>query len=131
MADEPDANISAEPSAEQTTVRGAIATSIYASRKVMHHAVSERELRSVSLMNTGVTAFCSIASFLFAIALSIWIGVIISDKVNDVGEMLAIVVAPILVVLALFFYACGARCWMAREDEIEDIIGDGNIKGEG
>lgn len=104
------------------TDTGAIVNPLYARRDVMHYAVTDHELRSVSFYNTLMAIFASIGSFLLAVALSIWIGAVLeSGELSDVAKILIWVISPAIAVIAVVFYGLAWFSWKTRQAEIDTI----------
>lgn len=101
--------------------QGAVVNPIYATRDVMHYAVTNHELRAISFLNTLIVTFSSLGSFLLAAALSIWIGVLIEDTLTDTRKVLAYVAAPIICLISLVAFLLACITWRVRRSELDTI----------
>src|ERR1700694_957567 len=88
---------------EKGTVKGAQILPVYAQREMTSYAVTDHELDTLALANTGVVFSWSLATFLLGVAVSIWIGVSIAASDTETTRLLARVIAPVLAVLAIAF----------------------------
>jgi len=110
---------------EDKVARGAVVTPIYASRNVMHYAVTDHELSGIAYLNSQTTIFASVGSFLLAIAVSIVISLLIEDENPDITLSLG-VAAGIAFLLSVCLFGLAYHAWRARNSEINRIKEQGN-----
>jgi apolipoprotein N-acyltransferase len=112
-----------------SAVHGAIIHPVYAKREVMHFAVSEHELSTLTLVNAQVVFCSSAATFLVGIGMTILIGIWLSNTSNSTTDILGRVAAPLILIFALAFAIAGVVLWRWRGGSINRIKRESGVAG--
>ena len=100
--------------AYSTVASGSTVRSLYVEREVKVFAVQENEFNSLSNMSTFATLMYTLASVLFAYAISIWSNAVFYDKLTPAGIVATKFIAPGLVLLGLVFLVAAITATVKR-----------------
>lgn len=89
---------------------------IYSRRRLKCYTITESEIHQIGLANIGITAFTALGSAFFAFWLDLTKDIAFASEIPAGMEALISYVQPILIILALVFWAIaiGGVLWRSR-----------------
>ncbi len=122
MPEYTDETAAIQPSGSNEGVtQGATIIPTYAQRFMTSYAVTDHELDTLSLANTGAVFCWSVATFLLGVASSIWIGVALVSPISETAKLLSAILAPVLAVLAVALIAAAVVLRKYRKTQVDRI----------
>jgi hypothetical protein len=123
MAEDP------QQAASTNIPRGAIVTTAYVERKVIAYAVLESEIDLISFFNTLTIIFFSAGSSFASIAIGIWVSGKFTEKLSPEAAILANIVAPSLLVVAIGLACIGIWAFFNKKTALDAIRAESLSKG--
>jgi hypothetical protein len=94
--------------------KGSTLNPVYSVRSMKCFAVTESELRQLSLVNNSITATFGIGSGLLAFGANIFSSALFTDKLPATGIILRDSILPICLLLGIVFWLFSGGLWLWR-----------------
>jgi len=105
---------------------GALHTPLYVERQVKIYPIQENELETISLLNTGVSLFCS-----FACAVLVYMATIAWDMYASIDPATSRAGTGVIVICALvilLFFGIASYCGYRRKNVLQSIQSQSSVK---